>query len=145
MAIEVLEGGSNTYRHDLESFFYVFLLIIIWHSRKVERHSFLPKSSRLKRWYEGSYDDMAENKVVHMAIETRFTGLLNEFAPRFNGLNELAEKLRGILFPSQKGGGFLSGTYDDPDQLYKPMMDAFDTAIRKHINGESRSEMEQSE
>jgi hypothetical protein len=106
MAIEVLEGGSNTYRHDLESFFYVFLLVITWHSRKVERHSFLPKSSRLKRWYEGSYDDMAENKVVHMVIEIRFTGLLNEFAPSLtvskNWLKSYAEyysvpKRRGFL------------------------------------------------
>jgi hypothetical protein len=145
MAIEVLEGGADTYRHDLESFFYVFLWVIICHSRKVERYYFLPKSSRLKRWYEGSFDDLAENKVVHMAIDTRFTGLRNEFAPRFNGLKELAEKLRGILFLSGNRGGFFTGTYDDPDQLYKPMIDAFDTAIRKHINGESWSEMEQSE
>jgi hypothetical protein len=29
MAIEVLEGRAHTYRHDLESFFYVFLWVII--------------------------------------------------------------------------------------------------------------------
>jgi Fungal protein kinase len=29
MVIEILEGGANTYRCDLESFFYVFLWVII--------------------------------------------------------------------------------------------------------------------
>ena len=29
MTIEVLEGRAHTYRHDLESFFYVFLWVII--------------------------------------------------------------------------------------------------------------------
>lgn len=29
MAIEVLQGHTHTYRHDLESFFYVFLWTII--------------------------------------------------------------------------------------------------------------------
>jgi serine/threonine protein kinase len=33
MAIEVLEGRAHTYRHDLESFFYVFLWLIIRYGR----------------------------------------------------------------------------------------------------------------
>ncbi len=40
MAIEVLKGTAHTYRHDLESFFYVFLWVII-----LGRDRILPKVS----------------------------------------------------------------------------------------------------
>ncbi|KAH8745703.1 hypothetical protein F5883DRAFT_609618 [Diaporthe sp. PMI_573] len=33
MAIEVLKGGSHTYRHNLEAFFYVFLWVVIRHQQ----------------------------------------------------------------------------------------------------------------
>jgi len=37
MAIEFLDGVSHTYRHDLESFFYVFLWTCICYGWRVER------------------------------------------------------------------------------------------------------------
>ena len=42
MAIEVLEGGAHTYRHDLKSFFYVFLWVIIRYSQETDKN--LPSS-----------------------------------------------------------------------------------------------------
>jgi hypothetical protein len=48
MAIEVLEGRAYTYRYDLESFFYVFLWVIIRYSQEADKN--LPKISRLRRW-----------------------------------------------------------------------------------------------
>jgi hypothetical protein len=46
MAIEVLEGTAHTYRHNLESFFYVFLWVIIRYGQEIGRG--LPKISRLR-------------------------------------------------------------------------------------------------
>jgi serine/threonine protein kinase len=47
MAIEVLEGRAYTYRHDLKSFFYVFLWVIIRYGQETDKN--LPKTSRLRR------------------------------------------------------------------------------------------------
>jgi hypothetical protein len=44
MAIKVLEGKAHIYRYNLESFFYVFLWIIIRYGLQE-----LPKISRLRR------------------------------------------------------------------------------------------------
>ncbi|KAH0538579.1 hypothetical protein FGG08_004829 [Glutinoglossum americanum] len=67
IAIEVLEGRAHTYRHDLESFSYVFLWVIIRHSQ-----GNLPKTSRLRRdftlgllGYYGSWKD-AEGDIGRM-------------------------------------------------------------------------------
>ena len=45
MAMEVLEGRAHTYRYDLESFFYVFLRVIIRYSQETDKN--LPNTSRL--------------------------------------------------------------------------------------------------
>jgi hypothetical protein len=47
MAIEVLEGVAHTHRQDLESFFYVFLWVIIWYGQ--EGVAGLPKRSKFQR------------------------------------------------------------------------------------------------
>ena len=47
MAIEVLEGRAHTYRYDLESFFYVFLWVIIRYGQETDKN--LPNTSRLRR------------------------------------------------------------------------------------------------
>jgi hypothetical protein len=57
MAIEVLKDKAHTYRHDLESFFYVFLWMIIR-----ERDKTLPKTSHLRDWYKGTYIQIAKVK-----------------------------------------------------------------------------------
>ncbi|KAJ8113967.1 hypothetical protein ONZ43_g5016 [Nemania bipapillata] len=67
MAIEVLEGKSHTYRHDLESLFYVFLWVII---RNGQEH--VPNTSHLRSWYRGSYAQIAAIKTGHMD-KKRFT------------------------------------------------------------------------
>jgi serine/threonine protein kinase len=125
MAIEVLEGRPHTYRHDLESLFYVFLWVIICHQGPGQG---LPKDSPLRGWYRGSYAQIADMKGRHMD-KKRFKGILAEFPPVFEGLRLLAEELRDILFPYREG--LFTGTYGDPDKLYQPMIDAFDRAIAR--------------
>ena len=47
MAIEVLQGISQTYRHDLESFY-----VLIW---QCVRHGWGEEYTLLIKWYSGSY------------------------------------------------------------------------------------------
>ncbi|KAM3076195.1 hypothetical protein ACMFMG_006296 [Clarireedia jacksonii] len=73
MAIEVLKSKSHTYRHDLESLFYVFLWVII---RNGQEH--VLNTSHLRNWYRGSYAEIAAIKTGHMDKQM-FTGILDEF------------------------------------------------------------------
>lgn len=125
MAIEVLKGKAHTYRHDLESFFYVFLWVIISYRQGADRT--LPNTSQLRDWYKGSYAQIANTKRGHMDKEA-FKEIIAEFPTQFESLKILAEKLRDILFPIREGSLF-TGTYHDPDKLYKPMIEAFEQAI----------------
>jgi len=58
MVIEVLKGTAHTYRHDLESFFYVFLWVIIRYGQGPDKN--LPKTSQLRDWYKGTYNQIAK-------------------------------------------------------------------------------------
>jgi hypothetical protein len=133
MAIEVLEGTAHTYRHDLESFFYVFLWVIIRYGQETDRS--LPKTSRLRGWYKGTYDQIANTKRELMDKKA-FKEIMAEFPPYFDGLKELAEELRRTLFPIRDESLFRA-TYRDPEKLYQPMIDALSRAIAKHTEGES--------
>ncbi len=80
MAIEVLRRVAHTYRHDLESFFYVLLWICARRAwEKYESWFDQPlKQSRLTKWYRGSYDDIADAKEHHMGV-SGFKAILEEF------------------------------------------------------------------
>jgi hypothetical protein len=122
MAIGVLNGEPHTYRHDLESIFYVFLWTIILYPQQANPK--LPTPRRLQRWYEGGYQDIADVKQGHMSDNR----ILDEFPPRFAGLKELAKELRQTLFPMRHGLLF-TGTYVDSSRLYNPMIGSFEKAI----------------
>ena len=127
MAIEVLKNTAHTYRHDLESFFYVFLWVIIRHGSKMGREE---TPSMLEDWYKGTYYTIADMKRSHMD-RAWFRDLLDEFPTEFDGVKQLAEELRGILFPIRDEALF-TGTYRDSEKLYKPMIDAFDKTIPRY-------------
>jgi hypothetical protein len=125
MAIEVLKGKAHTYRHDLDSFFYVFLWIITR-----ERDKTLPKTSHLRDWYRGTYIQVVKAKGRNMD-KGEFKEIIAEFPAGFESLKGLAEESRGILFPIRDGALF-TGTYRDPDKLYQLMIDAFKRAIASY-------------
>ena len=58
MAIEVLLGIDHTYRHDLESFFYVLIWLCARHGWDFCGN---PRVGPTK-WYSGSFRDIAEAK-----------------------------------------------------------------------------------
>ncbi|KAI0853578.1 FunK1 protein kinase [Daldinia vernicosa] len=111
MAIGVLKSECHTYRHDLESFLYVFL-------------------DKLRQWSNGDWYDLAVQKSLDMEQDS-FRDILEEFTPVFHSLKPLAESLRQILFPLCDGV-IWTGTNDSPediDRLYDGMIRAFEETI----------------
>ncbi|KAI9799669.1 MAG: hypothetical protein M1825_004404 [Sarcosagium campestre] len=132
MAIEVLEGKGHTYRHDLESFFYVFLWMCIRYGyegvarQKLEK-LLRPKTNLLRGWYTGMYTEVANTKLGHMG-KNRFEKVIAKFAPKFENLKQLARELRSTLFPLRDEDIF-TGTLHDHDIMYDGMITAFNRAI----------------
>ena len=127
MAIEVLLGYSHTYRHDLESFFYVLLWVCARHGLDfIKSSTGQPKRSHFARWYTGSYEDIANVKRGNMDKQG-IERLMMEFPPSFNSVKPLCRTIRDILFPYRDG--LFVGTPTDPKVLYEPIITAFDDAI----------------
>jgi serine/threonine protein kinase len=127
MAIEVLLRISHTYRHDLEAFFYVLIWLCArrgWAlSRRSERR---PKKSMLSRWYTGDYDDIAQSKRGDMD-KNGLEVILREFPQVFDCVKPLCRTIRDVLFPHKDG--LFTGTPQDPNILYDPIIKAFDNTI----------------
>ncbi|KMW68999.1 hypothetical protein BDDG_13193 [Blastomyces dermatitidis ATCC 18188] len=127
MAIEVLLNIDHTYRHDLESFLYVLIWQCARHGWGKNNH---PKDSKLRAWYTGNYEDIANAKLGHMskAENMGFGFILREFPPKFRDVLPLCEALRDILFP-YNDKGLIVGTPQDPNRLYDPIIKAYDDTI----------------
>ncbi|KAL8897148.1 MAG: hypothetical protein Q9207_007359 [Kuettlingeria erythrocarpa] len=137
MAIEVLRRIAHTYRHDLESFFYVLLWMC---ARRTWERGFeckpedRPERNILTKWYTGSFDDIADAKKGYMH-EDDFENILMEFPRAFDHVKPLCQTIRGILFPYKNG--LLIGTpTDPPEKLYDPIIEAFGNAIADISPGE---------
>ena len=133
MAIEVLHGKGHTYRHDLESFFYVLIWMCIRYGHvdmddgQARKKSRQLTTSALRDWYTGNYRQIASTKLGHMD-KNGFEGIIAEFAPRFENLKKLARELRNVLFPIRDGAIF-TGTFRDNDIMYDGMIEAFNKEI----------------
>ncbi|KAF7858906.1 hypothetical protein EAF04_008947 [Stromatinia cepivora] len=136
MAIEVLQGKGHTYRHDLESFFYVFIWMCIRYGHEdVHPPSDKPKPTNQKSlkssnpkilhyWYTGDYNQIANTKRGHIV---GFNDITAEFSPQFTCLKGLAEELKSVLFPMK--GSLFTGTYRVSNIMYNGMIEAFEKAI----------------
>lgn len=125
MAIEVLDGNAqHTWRHDLESFFYV----LIWLC--VTAPSDSDPSARKELEAAWSVRDAASNKLAQVCQDSRFTRLLEWFAPSMAKLGILVEKIRNVLFPSLIGArGFFTGTLEDRPRVYRTIISLIDEFI----------------
>ena len=132
MAIEVLRLVSHSYRHDLESFFYVLLWMCARRAWERKFQCILedqPTRNILTKWYTGDYDDIADAKSGYMRVDG-FDKILEEFLQAFDCVKPLCEKIRGILFPLLDNGTMFIGTPSDlPEKLYDLIIEAFDNAI----------------
>ncbi|MCJ1360430.1 MAG: hypothetical protein MMC33_010435 [Icmadophila ericetorum] len=136
MAIEVLRKVAHTYRHDLESFFYVLLWICArrtWERGFECRVSYNHESSVLNDWYKGSFDQIAQAKQGYMYVDG-FEKIMNEVPPSFDCIKPLCRKMRELLFP-YNNGLFLGTPSGPPEKLYGPIIDSFDEAIASIMAG----------
>ncbi|KAI1181637.1 hypothetical protein F5B17DRAFT_444860 [Nemania serpens] len=132
MAVEVLRKTDHTYCHDLESFFYVLLWMC---ARQSWRNGFArrekpPKESILRRWEIRTFDSIADVKEGHMTVNS-LERIMGEFLSIFDFVQPLCLRIRKILFPLDKDERMSFGTpAGDPDQLYNPIIAAFNNTIR---------------
>ncbi|EEH33097.1 hypothetical protein PAAG_04150 [Paracoccidioides lutzii Pb01] len=132
MAIEVLLNIDHTYRHDLESFFYVLIWQCARHGweklNALQRQGLdRPKDSILREWYTGTYKKIAIYKRGNMEAGG-FEYLLQEFPPDSECVKNLCRTIRGVLFPYGKEG-LIVGTPQVPQRLYDPIIKAYDDTI----------------
>ncbi|CAK7274789.1 hypothetical protein SEPCBS57363_006341 [Sporothrix epigloea] len=117
MAIEILRGADHTYRHDLESFFYVLLWMCArqsWHNGFPTQNEKAPRASCLRRWEIGSVKDLARNKLGDMT-GIGLEDIMSEFPASLSVVKSLCLKLSSSLF----GVTLILGTpAGDPTQLY---------------------------
>jgi hypothetical protein len=130
MAIDLMRGSSHTYRHDLESFLYVFLHIAIsYHSPDP------PMTSRLNAWQTlDPWPELAAKKLAMIEDEKTWRALTDEFTPSWEKFVWLADELRTILFRIGEGreGEIFLGTEEGEEEredLYNKVIGAFDKAI----------------
>ncbi|KAM5347027.1 hypothetical protein ACJ41O_010032 [Fusarium nematophilum] len=133
MAIGILTGDAHTYRHDLESLFYVFLWAAICNDPEHDDTESLRgrhKMSRLWGWCSTNFRSVAQNKTVDMSPDG-FLAILYEFSAEFKHLRELAGELRQLLFPMRNGELFTGSDMDQDgvDMLYDGIIDALNRAI----------------
>ncbi|KAL7928908.1 hypothetical protein V8C35DRAFT_332049 [Trichoderma chlorosporum] len=130
MAIGILSGKPHTYRHDLESLFYVFLWLAIANDSKHD-HAYeilkgLPETSRLQRWCSMDFPAVGRAEAADMSLEG-FEGILSEFSANFVPLKGLAKELHGLIFPVRDGVIFTGTDMEQAavERLYTGMADAF--------------------
>lgn len=134
MAIEVLRGTDHTYRHDLESFFYVLLWMCARHAWKKNfrgGNEMEPNESMLRKWEIGSFKDIADAKEGHMAVNM-LERIMGEFPEAFEVIKPLCLKIRKLLFPLDKDERLMIGTpAGDPERLYNAIDLAYEDAINQ--------------
>ncbi|SZF06411.1 unnamed protein product [Blumeria hordei] len=126
MALELLESIADnklslkqTYRHDLESCFYVLIVGCMTYGAES-----IPKI--LQHWYS---DDADICYSVKSNMMNNFRDdVIDRFLPQFEGVEELACDLHKILFGNKYIG---HGSPVDPNILYDPIIDAFNKNIMK--------------
>lgn len=135
MAVEVLgKGVDHTYRHDLESFFYVLLWMCAlesWSKHQLNSKKGVkmqPPVSLLQKWSHGTSKDIAVIKASYMT-NYGFGEILEEFPDSFDVVKPLCWKIRNLLFSSNK---YQIG-FDTPvnhSDLYGPIIEAYNDAIK---------------
>lgn len=112
------------YRHDLESFLYIFLWIVI--SNGAENP---PVGSKLRVWNRGAWYELAMQKTHDMHKEN-FRETLAEFPSTHNSLKPFAEALRQIFFPID--GTLWTGTNSASEFVYALYAGNIGACLRGH-------------
>ena len=132
MAIEVLHGNVNhTWRHDLESFFWLFLWICATKEKKpysgiwpdpIQPWTQTPESARVQKWAQ------VTNKGDFNELLDLFHGMFH------NSVKKLAQEIKKVLFPLRvdTSEGEIRYIYledTERDAGYDKVIAAFDTCL----------------
>ncbi|CCU78151.1 serine/threonine-protein kinase Sgk2 [Blumeria hordei DH14] len=137
MALEPLSGScektgaivNHSYRHDLESFFYILLWLCISNGWEKGKKGEKADQEYLSKWFTGTAKEIFEFKKNQMG-ESNFEGdVLSKFSKKFGGLKTLASEFWRIIFLTN--GTFSIGSYKDNNTLYNLTIVAFDKAIQR--------------
>ncbi|SZF02676.1 unnamed protein product [Blumeria hordei] len=118
------KGYKHTYRHDLESFFYVLVSACIrfGSGKKKSGGTYI-----LSTWYTGTVRSMYFHKKEAVSHKHFEECVLNHFSTRFNCVKPLVKRLRAILF--DKSTGVDTNTSPFPDEVYDLILKAYDDEI----------------
>ncbi|VCU41200.1 Bgt-50743 [Blumeria graminis f. sp. tritici] len=122
---ETGKGYKHTYRHDLESFFYVLVSACIrfgWGNKKSGHTDVLSK------WYTGTVQNMYLNKKEAVSHKYFKKCLLDHFSTRYDCVKALVTRLRIILF--DRSTGVDTSTNPFADEVYDLILKAFDDEIK---------------
>ncbi|CAD6501133.1 BgTH12-01387 [Blumeria graminis f. sp. triticale] len=131
MALEVLSGICQTtgavvehsYRHDLESFFYVLL----WQCLSCGWDEGVnPNKEYLSKWHTGTAYEIFDFKKTEIESSHFVQELLPRFSKKFQKVRDLAMEFRQILFLPY--GEFFIGSYKDNYALYSNSVKIFNEA-----------------
>lgn len=118
MAIGVLRGEPHTFRHDVESFFFVFVWVCVyghwWHGGVV---------TPLKGWAIGTMEQSAlvKEQAMRRGAPGGWQEIEAAFMPWAQRMKGVAERWREVLFKSE-GGVMELGTPRNEDVLYGPVL-----------------------
>lgn len=130
MAIGMLRQDAHTFRHDLESFFYLLLWLCAeqaWSNgfaEAQERRTSFP----LRQWEAGDMEQTANLKTDQMFVNG-VRRILDTFPRSVSAIKELCMELRVILFGNTAELGL--ETPAETDILYVPIVKAFEKALRQ--------------
>ncbi|SZF00711.1 unnamed protein product [Blumeria hordei] len=137
MALEVLNGSCKTtgavvehsYRHDLESFFYVLLWQCLSCGWKDGEN---PNKEYLSKWYTGTAKEIFDFKETEIESSHFVKQLLPRFSDKYESIEDLALEWRQILFLPQ--GEFFMGSHKDNKALYTASVGLLNEAIHSLIS-----------
>jgi serine/threonine protein kinase len=127
MAIEMLQVETNvphSYRHDLESFFYVLIWICVKYELREGGHNKKCPPRVLDGW---SGADAPSVKTAQMLIESEFRKILDAFSDEFRELESMMREIKEALFQLE-GGKLIE---QDQDQLYNAFLGAIQRQLDK--------------
>lgn len=133
-AIGVLEGDVHTYRHDLESFFYIFL----WQATIGRGFPIPLRQKFLSRWMDcSSHRERASMRSSDILSQDLFDVIVGQFQPEFKEFSHIAYQWRDLLFfPSEPSGAFCDrqkfckGQLEENGKLYEDMTAVIDKTMK---------------
>ncbi|KAG6108507.1 hypothetical protein E4U13_006408, partial [Claviceps humidiphila] len=131
MAIGVLLGQQHTYRHDLESFLYVFIWLCFVYGPKGKGKE---PTNALRAWSTFGSTFKSRVKVKFCDMGFGF-GLLMKDYPAECGecVKQFITTIHEILFKVRPGVEVQPHEYapEEPDAMYGPILEAFEKTIRE--------------